>query len=168
MRRWLAIAGIIVTSLLLQSTVFAQMKLFGVRPELMYLVTIVIAIVDGPREGMIVGFVGGLSQDFLLNSPKGLSALTLTLLGYGVGLSRQYIVSPSPLLPMMMVAIGTAVAVLFYEILGFLLGQVNQPILYSIRVPVLSGIYNAVLTPLAYPVLRRIAERSRPRRIARI
>jgi rod shape-determining protein MreD len=168
MRRWFAIAGIIVTSLLLQSTVFAQMKLFGVRPELMYLVTIVVAIVDGPREGMIVGFAGGLSQDFLMNSPKGLSALTLTLLGYGIGLSRQYIVSPSPLLPTMMVAIGTAAAVLAYEILGFLLGQVNQPILYSIRVPLLSGIYGGVLTPLAYPLLRRLAERSRPRRIARI
>ena len=69
----------------------------------MYLVTIVIAILEGPQEGAIVGFAGGMAQDFLLNQPKGITALTLTLLGYAVGLARQYIVSPSPLLPTILV-----------------------------------------------------------------
>jgi rod shape-determining protein MreD len=168
MRRTVSIAAIIVTALLLQSTVFAQMKLFGVRPELLYLVTIVTAVLEGPGEGMVVGFAGGLAQDFLLNQPKGLTALTLTLLGYGVGLLRQYIVSPSPLLPTMLVAVSTAAGVVFYEILGFLLGQVNQPLTFSIKVPVFAGLYGAVLTPIVYPILRRITERSRPQRVARL
>ena len=73
----------------------------------MYLVTIVIAILEGPQEGAIVGFAGGMAQDFMLNTPKGITALTLTLLGYTMGLARQYIVSPSPLLPTMLVAAGT-------------------------------------------------------------
>ena len=92
-RRVLAITAVVVTALLLQSTVFSDLKLLGVRPELMYLVTIVIAILEGPREGMVVGFVGGMAQDFLLNQPKGITALTLTLVGYAAGLARQYIVS---------------------------------------------------------------------------
>jgi rod shape-determining protein MreD len=168
MRRTLSIAATIVTALLLQSTVFAQMKLFGVRPELVYLVTILIAILEGPGEGMVVGFAGGLAQDFLLNQPKGLTALTLTLLGYGVGLLRQYIVSPSPLLPTLLVAVSTAAGVVFYEVVGFLLGQVDQPLTFSLKVPVLTGIYGAVLTPIVYPILRRMEERSRPRRVARL
>jgi rod shape-determining protein MreD len=168
MRRTLSIAATIVTALLLQSTVFAQMKLFGVRPELLYLVTILIAILEGPGEGMVVGFAGGLAQDFLLNQPKGLTALTLTLLGYGVGLLRQYIVSPSPLLPTLLVAVSTAAGVVFYEIVGFLLGQVNQPLTFSLRVPALTGVYGAVLTPIIYPILRRMEERSRPQRVARL
>ena len=168
MRRTLSIAAIIVTALLLQSTVFAQMKLFGVRPELLYLVTILVAILEGPGEGMVVGFAGGLAQDFLLNQPKGLTALTLTLLGYGVGLLRQYIVSPSPLLPTLLVAVSTAAGVVFYEIVGFLLGQVNQPLTFSLRVPALTGVYGAVPTPIIYPILRRIEERSRPQRVARL
>ncbi len=168
MRRTLSIAATIVTALLLQSTVFAQMKLFGVRPELVYLVTILIAILEGPGEGMVVGFAGGLAQDFLLNQPKGLTALTLTLLGYGVGLLRQYIVSPSPLLPTLLVAVSTAAGVVFYEVVGFLLGQVDQPLTFSLKVPVLTGVYGAVLTPIVYPILRRMEERSRPRRVARL
>ena len=42
-RRVLVTIVVIVTALLLQSTLFWQLKLLGVRPELMFLVTIVIA-----------------------------------------------------------------------------------------------------------------------------
>ena len=108
LRRVLALTAVIVTALLLQSTVFSQVKLLGVRPELLYLVTILVAVIDGPGEGAIVGFAGGMAQDFLLDQPKGITALTLTLLGYTVGLARQYIVSPSPLLPTILVALCVA------------------------------------------------------------
>ena len=166
-RRILSLTAVIVTSLLLQSTVFAQVKLLGVRPELMYIVTILMAIIEGPSEGAIVGFAGGMAQDFLLDQPKGITALTLTLLGYAIGLARQYIVSPSPLLPMILVAVGTFAGVIFYEIVSFLLGQLNDPLLFSLRVAFLTAVYNAVLTPLVYPVLRRIFEGSRPKRVVR-
>ena len=108
-----------------------------------------------------------MAQDFLLNQPKGITALTLTLLGYTVGLARQYIVSPSPLLPTLLVAVGTFAGVLFYGIVSFLLGQLDEPLSYLLRVARLSALYNAVLTPLVYPVLRRVFEGSRPRRVVR-
>jgi len=166
-RRTLAIAAVVITALLLQSTVFAQLRLLGVRPELLYLVTIVIALLEGPDEGAVVGFASGLAQDFMLNQPKGITALTLTLLGYGVGMVRQYIVSPSPLVPTVVVAAGTAVGVGFYEVVSFLLGTFDQPTTYAVRVALLTAAYNAVLTPILYPLLRRIAEGSRPRRVVR-
>ena len=167
LRRTLALGAVIVTSLLLQSTVFAQVKLLGVRPELMYVVTILMAILEGPSEGAIVGFAGGMAQDFLLDQPKGITALTLTLLGYTVGLARQYIVSPSPLLPTILVALGTVAGMIFYEVVSFLLGQFDDPLLFSLRVALLTAVYSAILTPLIYPLLRRIFERSRPRRVVR-
>ena len=51
LRRVLTVAAVIITALLLQSTIFAQIKLLGVRPELLYLVTIVVAILEGPQRG---------------------------------------------------------------------------------------------------------------------
>lgn len=167
LRRTLALGAVIVTSLLLQSTVFSQIKLLGVRPELLYVVTILMAILEGPSEGAVIGFAGGMAQDFLLDQPKGITALTLTLLGYTVGLARQYIVSPSPLLPTILVALGTFGGVIFYEIVSFLLGQLDDPLLYLLRVASLTAVYSAILTPLIYPLLRRIFERSRPRRVVR-
>lgn len=166
-RRIISIAAVVITALLLQSTVFGSLRLLGVRPELLYLVTISFALLEGPNEGATVGFVSGLAQDFLMNEPKGLTALTLTLLGYGVGMFRQFIVSPSPLVPTIVVAVGTAAGIAFYEIVSVLLGNFHEEAAYGVKVALLTATYNAVLTPILYPVLRRITEGSRPRRVVR-
>jgi rod shape-determining protein MreD len=168
MRRVIAIIAIIVTAVLLQSTVFAQLQLLGVRPELLYLVTILIALNEGPSEGAIVGFTCGLAQDMFLDQPMGITALTLTLLGYAVGMARQYIVSPSPLVPTIVVAVATALGVGFYEIVTYLLGQFDAGFTYAVKVALLTAAYNAVLTPILSPLLRRIVEGSRPRRVVRL
>jgi rod shape-determining protein MreD len=167
-RRTFWFAAIIITAVLLQSTVFEQMRLLGVKPELMYLITIVIAIMEGPQEGALVGFAGGMTQDFMLNTPKGITALTLTLVGYAMGMARQYIVSPSPLLPTMLVAIGTALGTGFYQIVRLLLGQLpDESLGTGIKVSLLAAVYGAILTPILYPLLRRLTERSRPMRVVR-
>lgn len=168
MRRVISLTAVIITALLLQTTIFADIRLLGARPELLYLVTIVFAMLEGPSSGAVTGFAGGMAQDFLLNQPKGITALALTLLGYAVGLLRTYIVSPSPILPVFLVGGGTFAGVLFYGIVSFLLGQLDSSWWYLMRVAALSGAYNAILTPLLYPVIRRVAEGSRPRRVVRL
>jgi len=164
-RRVISVFAIVITAVLLQSTVFAQLRLLGVRPELLFLVTIVLALLEGPNEGAVVGFVSGLAQDMFLDQPKGITALTLTLVGYGVGMARQYIVSPSPLMPTIVVAIATALGMAFYEVVAFLLGSFDLPVTEAVRIALLTAAYNAVLTPILYPLLRRIVEGSRPRRV---
>jgi rod shape-determining protein MreD len=165
-RRALAWTAVVVTALLLQSTAFAQVKLLGAKPELMYLVTVLLAMMEGPSSGAIGGFTAGMSQDFLLDQPKGITALTLTLVGYVVGMARQYIVTPSPLLPVLLVAGATFVGVLFYGFVAFLLGQLSG-IGFLVQTALLSSLYNAALTPILYPALRRITEASRARKVFR-
>ncbi len=167
MRRALLLTVVVLTALLLQTTVFADVRLLGARPELMYLLTICFGVLEGPASGAATGFVGGMAQDFLLNQPKGITALTLTLLGYAIGMLRQYVVSPSPVLPVFLVAAGTFGGVLFYGVVSFLLGQLDTSWFYLFRIAALSGIYNAVLTPLLFPILRRAAEGSRSHRVIR-
>ena len=167
MCRVLLLAAVILSALLLQTTIFAEINLLGAKPELMYLITIAFAMLEGPASGAITGFVGGMAQDFLLDAPKGITALTLTLLGYAIGMARQYIVSPSPVLPVVLVALGTFAGVLFYGVVSFLLGQLDSTWLYLLRVAVLSAIYNAILTPLVFPIMRRAAQGSRSRRVVR-
>ncbi len=167
LRRTASLGVVIVTGLLLQTTVFAQVRLLGVKPELMYLLTVVVAILEGPEEGAIVGFAGGMAQDFLINAPKGITALTLTLLGYVMGLVRQYISSPSPLLPTILVAVGTAGGLVFNIIVSTLLGQLDASLGYAVKVVLLTSLYNALLTPVFFPLLRRLLDSSRTRRVVR-
>jgi rod shape-determining protein MreD len=165
-RRALAWTIVVVTALLLQSTAFAQVKLLGAKPELMYLVTVILAMMEGPSSGAIGGFTAGMAQDFLLDQPKGITALTLTLLGYVVGMARQYIVTPSPLLPVLLVGGATFAGVLFYGFVAFLLGQLSG-IGFLLQTALLSSLYNAALTPILYPALRRVTEASRARKVFR-
>ena len=166
MRRVLAWIAIVVTALLLQTTIFAQIELGGAKPQLIYLVTVVMAVLEGPASGAIAGFSGGMAQDFFLQQPAGITALTLTLLGYMVGTIRHYITTPSPALPTLLVGTGTIAGVIFYGFVSFLLGE-PFGLLDVLSVAFLSGIYNALLTPLLFPLLRRVAEHSRRQKVYR-
>jgi rod shape-determining protein MreD len=166
-RRVLALSAVVVTAILLQTTVFSQIRLLGAKPELLYAITVLLAVLEGPREGMVFGFFAGMSQDFFLNQPKGVTALTLTLLGYAVGLARTYIVSPSPILPTLLSTVGTFCAMCFYQLVRFLLGSLELEAASFLRIALLVAIYNGVLTPIVYPILRRVFEGSRPQRVVR-
>jgi rod shape-determining protein MreD len=166
-RRTVSWTVVVLTALVLQSTVFAQITLGGTKPDLVYLVTIVLAFLEGPSSGALAGFAGGMAEDFLLDLPKGITALTLTLVGYTVGTIRQYVVSPSPVLPVLVVGGATLAGTLFNELVAFLLGQLDVGLGEVIRVALLTALYNAILTPLLFPVIRRVAEASRSKRVFR-
>jgi rod shape-determining protein MreD len=166
-RRGLLWTAVVLAALVLQSTVFAQITLLKARPELIYLLTVLVALLEGPAAGAVMGFAGGLAQDLLLTQPKGITALTLTLLGYAVGTVRQYIVSPSALVPVIMVFAGTAIGLMFNGLVKFLLGQLDAGWGYQLQIALLSGLYNAILTPFVFPLVRRLAASSRAKRVFR-
>ena len=157
----------IVVALVLQATVFAQITLLKARPDLIYLLTILVALLEGPASGAVIGFAGGMAEDFLLSAPKGITALSLTLLGYSIGMLRQYIVSPSALVPVIMVGGGTAVGLMFNGLVRFLLGQFHNGWGFQLQIALLAGAYNAMLTPFVFPLVRRLAESSRAKRVFR-
>ena len=167
MRRIVSWTAVLLTALVLQSTVFAQVRLADAKPELVYLATICLAYLEGPSSGALGGFFGGMAEDFLLNAPKGITALTLTLMGYGVGTLRQYVTTPSRFLPVLVVAGATAAGIMFNQLVTFLLGHLEVTAAYVVRVAVLSGVYNGILTPMLFPVIRRVTEASRSRRVFR-
>jgi rod shape-determining protein MreD len=166
-RRTLTLALVIITAIVLQTTVFADVRLLGAKPELLYLVTIVIALLEGTASGAVTGFACGMAQDFLLNQPKGITALTLTLLGYSVGVTSQYIVTQSALVPVVMVAIGTFAGVVFNRVVALLLGQAEASAYFVVRIAFLSALYNAILTPIFFPLIRRLTQASTTQRVVR-
>ncbi len=164
--RMLAVSLVVIVALALQSTVLARMTLLGVIPQIVLVVVVALAYLDGDRVGAAAGFVGGLMQDLLLpQSIVGLTALVYTLIGYGVGMLRQYSTAESVWTPVFAVTIASTVAEFSYATMAILLGQEWVSFTYTMKVIGLIVLYNTLLTPFVYPLVRKIAERFRPQRV---
>lgn len=161
-RRAGLLALLTVTGLALQTAVFGQITLTGTKPELLLLVTVAIAMTEGPGFGAVTGFVTGLLTDSVLLLPQGLTALTFTVIGYIVGRVRAHVQTPSAWLPMAMVTASTFVGVLLYAALSLALGEPSILPSRMLRAAVLGALYNGLLTPFVFPVVRGLAARTRP------
>jgi rod shape-determining protein MreD len=114
---------VLVVGLLLQTTVVLNLRIADAHPDIMLLFPIAAALVGGPVEGTVMGFLAGMASDLVLPTPFGLSALVGCLLGFGVGLvvrGREY---AGPWLPPLAALTGSAGAVMLYAVLGAVLGQ---------------------------------------------
>ena len=166
--RVLAIGALVVVALALQSTLLARATILRVIPQLVFVVIVCLAYVDGERVGVVTGFVGGLLQDLLLpGSIVGLTALVYVLLGYGVGAVRRIAPGESVWMPVFVVAGASAIAEASYALLAIMLGQPWISLSQTAKVMGLVVLYNTLLTPFVFPLVRRIAERFRPERVYR-
>lgn len=161
-----AVAAVVVLALVIQSTLLVKATMLRVIPQLTLVVVVSLAFADGPRMGAMTGFAAGLLQDLLLpQSIVGLTSFVYTLMGYGVGTFRQYSVTQSVWAPVIAVAAASAVAELAYAILSILLGQPWVSLGFTARVVGLVVLYNTLLTPFTYPIIRRVADKFRPERV---
>lgn len=166
--RILAVAALLIVTLALQSTLLAQATMLGVIPQVVLVVVVCLAYLDGERVGVVTGFFAGLLQDFVqFPAVIGLTALVYTLVGYGVGVLRQYAPAESVWTPVLTVTLASAVAQLSYAALAIILGEPWVSLGYTARVAGLVVLYNTLLTPFVFPLVRRVADRFRPERVHR-
>ncbi len=167
--RILAVGLVVLIALTLQTTLLAQLTLLGVIPQLVLVVVVSLAWLDGERVGVTAGFLGGLLLDLQLPpaSIVGLTALVYTFIGYGVGYFRQYSVGESVWAPALAVAVSSAVAEGGYALLAILLGRAWVSLTFTAKVAGLVVLYDTLLTPFVFPLVRRVAERFRPERVYR-
>lgn len=73
---------LVVLAVLLQTTVFHSVRLFGTSPDMVVLVVIACVQWLKPEPGVLLGFTGGLLLDLFGTAPLGLHALAFTLAAY--------------------------------------------------------------------------------------
>jgi rod shape-determining protein MreD len=87
------IAGVIVTYLLavVQTTLGGRIVLWSVAPDLPFVWTICVGLLEGPESGALVGFGSGMIQGLLGQSHIGVLGISKTLAGFAAGLlSAQF------------------------------------------------------------------------------
>jgi rod shape-determining protein MreD len=117
------IAFVIFIVLMVQSTVMLSLRVGGAHPDLLWLLPITAALLDGPETGAIVGFWAGLAFDLLLPTPFGLSALVGCLLGYATGSLTAGVEPRTAWLRPVAALTGSVAADMLFAVLGAVLGQ---------------------------------------------
>ena len=112
----------LVVAAILQVSIAPHLAVFGVVPNIIFLVVVTLAFVEGPVAGGISGFVGGLVFDLIGTSVVGPYALVLSVVGYTTGMLSANLFAEGWILPVTIVAVASLSAELAYGIVLAVLG----------------------------------------------
>lgn len=165
-RRFLLGAATVLTALLVQYAVMNRLPLPGAAPDLLLVLVVAFALVEGPLSGLTTGFVAGVLADSLADHQLGRLALVYALVGYATGFIEDD-TERSTLLPFVAVGAGALGAVLVFAGEGILLGD-PRITLHAVGRSLVSSVpYAVVLTPFVVPVLALLVRRIEPDPIRR-
>jgi rod shape-determining protein MreD len=122
-RSMVRVAFVIFVLLMVQSIFMVSLRVGGAHPDLVWLLPITAALLDGPETGAIVGFWAGLAFDLVLPTPFGLSALVGCLLGYATGSLTAAVDPRAAWLKPVAALIGSVAADMLFAVLGAVFGQ---------------------------------------------
>ena len=122
-RSFVRLALVIFLVLMVQQTVMLALRVGGAHPDLLWLLPITAALIDGPETGAIVGFWSGLAFDLVLPPPFGLSALVGCLLGFATGTLTAAVDPRAAWLKPVAALTGSVAADMLFAVLGAILGQ---------------------------------------------
>ncbi|HEY5527747.1 MAG TPA: rod shape-determining protein MreD [Candidatus Anoxymicrobiaceae bacterium] len=144
----------VVLAFVLQISVTPQFKLFGVQLDLILVVAVVVAVQEGPIPGAIIGFAGGMLQDIASPQVMGSSALTKALAAFLAGMMKDFFMTYSILLPVVLVFLATIFEMSMHQGVFVVLGQEQLPP-FRIGTIFISSLYNVIAVLVVYPFMRR-------------
>jgi rod shape-determining protein MreD len=161
--RWVAVAVLLAVAAVLQTVVLSQLPLPGATPDLVLLVVVAVALTQGPTTGCIVGFAGGLLLDVVppADAQVGRWAFVLALVGWFAGRAEDA-AATSALVPIFVVGVASAGAVLGYAALGFVLNDPRVDLSALVRALPTAVLYDVMLAPFVVPLLMRVTRRVDP------
>ena len=147
---------LICVCLLLQTTVFSWLKVWGVKPDLILIVVVYAAFWKGSTRGGIVGFTGGIIEDIVSGGLVGPNAFGKLITGFLFGISRKRFYVYSLRLQIITAFLGTLLSQLIFFLLMQICGEERS--LSSLRMLLPVAGYNAILAPFIFWCLRRIVK----------
>jgi len=140
----------------LQIALGPSISILSVRPNFLLIVTIVMALVNGPVEGAFVGFFAGLLFDLLGTGPFGPAALVLCVVGYVAGILQERMFAEGWILPVLVLAVSGFIAELFYLIMLMVLGEHLSFFSALLTKSLPSVLYTVLVAVIVFPVLSRL------------
>lgn len=155
----IAYSILIFLTVLIQSTIAESIRIYGVKPNIIIVVTVIVALLRNGTEGAVIGFLCGLMQDAISGRVIGFYALLGLYLGLIIGKSNKKLNKENILISIFLTFISTFV----YEIIVYFLTIIFRApldIVYSMKKVILTeAIYNSVISILVFIIVIRMHKR---------
>lgn len=143
----------IILALLLQTTLFRELALSDVVPNLLLVVTVAYAYLRGRTSGLLVGFLCGILLDSAYGSVLGLYAFIMMTVGFVIGFCPKIYFRNSLVLPLILIAASDFVYGLYYYITEFLMrGQLHFAFYFIHRI-LPEVVYTALVGIVVYRLI---------------
>ena len=158
--RWTRLVLVLLIIISFQTTLFAEMRPFGVAAQLVLLFVVVSGSINGSTIGALTGLIAGLMYDFVLPTPVGLTSLALGLAGATAGLLTYFFRDPTWWMRLITVGVVSLLGEIYYPLAQTVVGLDGWLQLRIIKVAIVVAVCNLALSPIAILVCRwTLAER---------
>ena len=134
-----------------QTTLFNDLRPFGVALEVMILLAASSGLAAGSETGAVAGFIVGFLYDMVLATPLGLCAAVFALVGYLAGFVHSFVHAPTWWSRMLLAAGASAAGVILLPIVFTLTGAEGILTRRILLIALVVAVFNA---PLSLPVAR--------------
>src|SRR6056297_72426 len=162
--KYIITGAILLASLIIQGhSSFDVLRIAGVKPDLMFIVIIYFGYSFGSFYGEVTGFIGGLLQDAVSNSPLGLMAFPKMALGLIVGMLGRSIFRENIITIFLLLFAASLVKGVITMFLAYLFHQGSLSMISGIIFP--ESFYNALLAPPLFFLFDKIFEQELSREV---
>lgn len=150
-KKILTFTAVIYGASLLQSTVVDYIEIFGVKPNLLLIVTISAALMRTDLNAAFIGLGCGLAMDVLIGKALGWYGIIFFLVCFFIGMINTKLYKDNPLIPIFFIFTSSMVMeTLYYSIYYFLRGYEDFIFIFT-NLILPESVYNALL---AFPIYK--------------
>lgn len=153
--KWLLITAALVFLSVVQDVIMSRISIFGTSTDLVAYGILLMCVILDPEVGCVFALVSSSVYQFSGSAPGPYVIALLTILGVIVAILRQSYLRYS----FGSIYLGTAVAVMVYEIGLFLVGLfLGHTTIVTFSHFLLTGVLGAIVIPVLYPVFTAIGK----------
>jgi rod shape-determining protein MreD len=146
-----------------QTAILPRFPIFGVVPQLPFLIALARGLLRGPNEGALWAFVAGICLDLFSVGPIGATALAYMVAILAATWSARVLPPNRYLMPILLAGVATLLSLLLYLLLLLLLGRTSSSLEVETLIP-LALMHGGLILPF-YWLMFALERIIRPRRV---
>lgn len=155
MRRNFLWATLVILAALIQTTWLDVITVRGVQPDLVLLLVVYFAILDGEERAMWTGALGGVFSDVATSTRLGHHVVCFVIVGYVLGQISHRLIKEHPIVKAVLVVASALAYGVLYNFVSNLIDPEHRAFSAIANETIPGAFYTAVFAPIMFFVLSR-------------